>query len=143
MLRFTACFRTCCVAILFVPLFLISNNMITARCAFASLFFSAFAAQLQQSSTLHHVPDQHGLLHQQLLRVGIPAEKHLCFRGMSNCASSNWTLFVWGLTLFIGGNVIRLHPRSLIILVCFGFTSVSSTTLQTCILMSRKPDTQW
>lgn len=107
----------CGVAILFIfslPLsvFLISNdNVIMPRCAFASFFFFlAFAAQLQQSSPLHHVPDQHGLLHQQLLRVGIPAEKHLRFRGMSHCTFSNWTLCVLGLGFFIVANVIKLHP---------------------------------
>lgn len=39
--------------------------------------FAAAVAQLQQSEALHHVPHQHRLLHQQLLRMGISAEEHL------------------------------------------------------------------
>ncbi|KAI4820635.1 hypothetical protein KUCAC02_028607 [Chaenocephalus aceratus] len=46
---------------------------------------TAAVAQLQQSSSLHHVPDQHRLLHQQLLRMGLSAEEHLCFCSTYSC----------------------------------------------------------
>ena len=39
------------------------------------------AAELQPSPPLHHHADQHGLLHQQLLRVGVTPEEHLCVCG--------------------------------------------------------------
>lgn len=56
---------------------------------FPSFCFPAPAAELLPSQTLHHVPHQHWLLHQQLLRVGISTEEHLRFCGTETPRTPN------------------------------------------------------
>lgn len=57
---------------------------------------SAAAAELQQSEALYNVADQRWLLYQQLLRVGVSSEEHLCLSGKNQYAFNHTNSHIFG-----------------------------------------------